>query len=662
MKLSNSLMLVAAAAMAFVGCQVKEFDNTVTANTHKVTFVADMAQTKTAMTEGEECATFEWTSGDLKNFQVYENGKAAADVEPYLDEDGKLIILACWDEAGVPAAESYTYTAILNGHVEDLQVVSSADEHYDEASDVLVAEPVVFDADQDLEEVELVFNRISALNKMTLKGFVPGEKIESINITSTGAIAADYDLNNEAWINAVSALDIDFYYDAVADEDGEFAVYFSTVPVTEATFTVSAIAETAEYSKTFSKPITLNAGELNRFSATVIAEESDKVPGYIKVTEEPTDWSGDYIIVYEDTEKAPGLGKVFNGTDAGKDYVASKIYNGTIAAAAEGMAEVKIAAMNDGYSLLVTNGTNKDKYMGGTKDKNSLTFNDSAVLNTISFDDETALVTITSNTSILMFNTTAGDTNDRFRYYKPTNSYPVVYLYKKALIDPIPVTHAESVSLDMTQATVLVGKTVTLVATVNPADAVDKTVTWSSDNKSVATVENGVVTGVATGTANITVTTVDGNKTATCAVTVSAPAAAYTLVTDASTLKAGDVIVLGCAAKEAAAGTFNEGKFFTSVSATFKDGILSCDEALEITLGGEAGAWILETSEGSISTSAAKALILDGTGTQKTCTITITDGAADITFGDKGTIRYNASSPRFLNYASGQTPIEIYKK
>ena len=79
----------------------------------------------------------------------------------------------------------------------------------------------------------------------------------------------------------------------------------------------------------------------------------------------------------------------------------------------------------------------------------------------------------------------------------------------------------ESVSLNVSETTVSVGKTETLVATINPENASNKNVSWSSDNKSVATVENGVVTGVAEGTAVITVTTEDGEHTATCTVTVS---------------------------------------------------------------------------------------------------------------------------------------------
>ena len=75
------------------------------------------------------------------------------------------------------------------------------------------------------------------------------------------------------------------------------------------------------------------------------------------------------------------------------------------------------------------------------------------------------------------------------------------------------------VALDAEEATVNIGETITLNAAVSPANATNKAVTWESDNASVATVNNsGVVTGVAEGTANITVTTVDGEFTDSCVV------------------------------------------------------------------------------------------------------------------------------------------------
>ena len=78
------------------------------------------------------------------------------------------------------------------------------------------------------------------------------------------------------------------------------------------------------------------------------------------------------------------------------------------------------------------------------------------------------------------------------------------------------------VSLNKDSLNLYVGGNETLTATVEPTDATNKGVTWSSSAESVATVDaNGKVTAVSAGTATITVTTADGNKTATCTVTVT---------------------------------------------------------------------------------------------------------------------------------------------
>lgn len=79
------------------------------------------------------------------------------------------------------------------------------------------------------------------------------------------------------------------------------------------------------------------------------------------------------------------------------------------------------------------------------------------------------------------------------------------------------------VTLDKQTMSLTAGSTGTLTATINPTNAANKSLTWTSDNTAVATVnENGVVTAVAEGTAKITVKTADGEKTAVCTVTVTA--------------------------------------------------------------------------------------------------------------------------------------------
>ena len=82
------------------------------------------------------------------------------------------------------------------------------------------------------------------------------------------------------------------------------------------------------------------------------------------------------------------------------------------------------------------------------------------------------------------------------------------------------VIAVESVELDKTELELTEGGSATLVATVKPDNATDKTVTWSSSDPEIATVDGGVVTAVKGGTATITASA--GDKTATCAVTVKA--------------------------------------------------------------------------------------------------------------------------------------------
>ena len=84
----------------------------------------------------------------------------------------------------------------------------------------------------------------------------------------------------------------------------------------------------------------------------------------------------------------------------------------------------------------------------------------------------------------------------------------------------IPVS---GVALNTTTATLEVGKTTTLTATVEPSDATNKDVTWTSSKENVATVDaNGTVKALAAGTTAITATAADGSgKYATCTVTVT---------------------------------------------------------------------------------------------------------------------------------------------
>ena len=100
-----------------------------------------------------------------------------------------------------------------------------------------------------------------------------------------------------------------------------------------------------------------------------------------------------------------------------------------------------------------------------------------------------------------------------------------------AVCNVIVIESVTGVTLDAETATLRVGEqTLQLTAVVQPSDASDKSLVWTSSNAEVASVnETGLVTPLASGEALITVTTVDGGFSATCAVTVIQPVLSITL-------------------------------------------------------------------------------------------------------------------------------------
>ena len=94
------------------------------------------------------------------------------------------------------------------------------------------------------------------------------------------------------------------------------------------------------------------------------------------------------------------------------------------------------------------------------------------------------------------------------------------YILKKWVYE-YKYNEVESVSLNTTYSNLNVGDTLKLTATINPSNADNKNVKWTSSDPSIATVDsNGNVKGIKTGIATITVTTEDKAKTAICTVNV----------------------------------------------------------------------------------------------------------------------------------------------
>ncbi|MCL2796587.1 MAG: Ig-like domain-containing protein [Firmicutes bacterium] len=108
---------------------------------------------------------------------------------------------------------------------------------------------------------------------------------------------------------------------------------------------------------------------------------------------------------------------------------------------------------------------------------------------------------------------------------------------------PVAVT---GVTLSPKTVSVGIGESATLAAAVAPSNATNQSLAWSVDKPAIATVENGVVKGIALGGATVTVTTADGAKTDTCAVTVTevVPVTGVALSRAALTLEVGSAVTL----------------------------------------------------------------------------------------------------------------------
>ena len=99
----------------------------------------------------------------------------------------------------------------------------------------------------------------------------------------------------------------------------------------------------------------------------------------------------------------------------------------------------------------------------------------------------------------------------------------------------VDVVHVREVTLNVGTAEVYVGEELTLYAAVFPSNAENTNVYWSTGDSKVATVTDGVVTGLSAGTTTITVISEDGGIKATCQVTVTVKVIPVTAITLSST-------------------------------------------------------------------------------------------------------------------------------
>ena len=492
-------------------------------------------------------------------------------------------------------------------------------------------------------ELDMSFTHVVAYGKMTVSGF-EGKDIASVAITFPEAVAGSscyYYYAGESAGKIDKMTDKTIVLDPANVVDNVF--WFAVAPVAGNSGAMKvAITDTDD--DTYTKTIDLSAkalpfvqGQVAAFTVDFTGIEADK----------PAVVDGDYAILALDGNSYYAVSVKANATSQRRDRAVVS-YDGT--------GSIELTKSDLIWTITAADGAftiaNGDYFMGAGKNTVPLVSENAAAVSIVANGDGTYTLTAdcgTDGTRYLAMNGTNG-----FGWYASTTGVNKLLLVPAVYAEPTlyditvsPTTNGTvSASLEQAEA----GENITV--TVTPAEGYElSTLTYNDiDIKATKsfTMPDSNVTIAATFALKE-----DGGSTG-----------GYTLVTDASSLSEGDVIVLGCSSKGKAAGAMGNSKFLSSVDATFTDGgkKLTSEKVIEITLGGSEGAWTLTTSEGNITSSAAKALILDD-GTQQTWTISISnDGTATITGGNLGSIQYNASSPRFANYTSSQTAIQIYKK
>jgi uncharacterized protein YjdB len=290
----------------------------------------------------------------------------------------------------------------------------------------------------------------------------------------------------------------------------------------------------------YSGGITVSGG------ANVIAANSDGANTAIFVS------SGDLTVSGSASLNAAKIANSDIAVDFGNISIST---SGTVTATGTAGFHAMKAGLNINGTVNISGGTVKlynpdnSNFIGGTLNKTggSLYYNDvlqagGATTYPVTVNSGTAstasattgtTVTITANTApvgqrfkewtvqsggVALVDANAATTT----FSMPASAVTVTAAYENI---PAGVTSVTGITLNQTNASLYYNttpNTVTLAATITPADATDKTVTWQSSDTAVATVDkNGKVTAVGNGTATITATTADGGYNASCTVTVT---------------------------------------------------------------------------------------------------------------------------------------------
>ena len=222
----------------------------------------------------------------------------------------------------------------------------------------------------------------------------------------------------------------------------------------------------------------------------------------IKATISPSNTTDKNIIW---TSSNPKVATISNGlitaNKAGTTTITAKTHNGKVAS-------LQVNVRNINATSISLNKTKTEIYVG-SKEQITATVNPSnASIKTVSWTSSNNNIVTVSDGLIIGKNVGTATITAKTHNGKTANL--------QVIVKKVPVS---GISLNKTNITLAVGSSTQVTANVTPNNATDKSVRWTSSNNSVATVSNGLIKANKLGTATITATTNDGNKTSKITVT-----------------------------------------------------------------------------------------------------------------------------------------------
>ncbi|MDY4563187.1 MAG: hypothetical protein SPD85_06220 [Candidatus Cryptobacteroides sp.] len=265
-KFVYSFGMFVAATMTFASCAKEISPETTEEVTHVMTInVGKAVDSKTAVVEGEEGATYKWSANDKEYFHVYESTTDGAGNETknagivkavsYSDDMSTASLSVSFTSS---AEGPYTYTVIYandlntNGNPVIPASQSPLVDNFDPAADVLISKPIV--SQTRIDALDMTMGRVATINKMTLKGLDAGEKISKVEFALDKGLSASYVLGTGNYNTISKKLTMSYEAAAVAS-DGTFPVYFVSAPVANAA--IESVVVTTD-KKVYTKSSTLS--------------------------------------------------------------------------------------------------------------------------------------------------------------------------------------------------------------------------------------------------------------------------------------------------------------------------------------------------------------------------------------------------------------------